>query len=560
LVSLGEDGRLYLYAYQMKQFIFEHQFPAKGTCLIWLSPKLAPYGDELLMGFDDGTLRLSILSIRSISMGIKVIQTTKPHDKSITKMTINPDNTILVTGGDDCTLFFFQILVHDHVELVPIGYIRVPNPVTCLTWHFEKTDEVLVGCLHGEILQLKAPHHPQDYTKVSYLLKLDVQENKFVTYKAQIRRDLKIKEIEARKAKKVEKKRIDMEKLKAENPGLDIDEEVFLADSETEEELEPLFIPEVPNRIIWMQSTEDDTIWLSMGGYDSGYIYEYQIDQKSEVPYFFKMVDDADDIEISSYVYNYNKKYLIFAMQNGEIRVNKLNDGDFRDLSDYWSLAMHDTQNGFVPNLCFSYDEKFFFSCGYDGNLFSYTFHPEDDDYIPESEHSEVLERTEFPTPVEDHPNYDKLSLEQASLKKEQDRIDKLAAKHRQALREKLRKLRERFFKLLKKNQRLLPSQVIPVEQLEVDKRVTRHLDMILEEELALVKRKLVFDVQKSEVRMWKLRNHFIDNLSHIPFVVSGLNTDLRVKMLRQRRIAPENEEMLQIVDEKILEEELRGR
>jgi hypothetical protein len=247
-------------------------------------------------------------------------------------------------------------------------------------------------------------------------------------------------------------------------------------------------------------------------------------------------------------------------MQNGEIRVNKLNDGDFRDLSDYWSLAMHDTQNGFVPNLCFSYDEKFLFSCGYDGNLFSYTFHPEDDDYIPESEHPEVLERTEFPTPVEDHPNYDKLSLEQASLKKEQDRIDKLAAKHRQALREKLRKLRERFFKLLKKNQRLLPSQVIPVEQLEVDKRVTRHLDMILEEELALVKRKLAFDVQKSEVRMWKLRNHFIDNLSHIPFVVSGLNTDLRVKMLRQRRIAPENEEMLQIVDEKILEEELRGR
>jgi WD40 repeat protein len=40
LVSLGEDGRLYLYAYQMKQFIFEHQFPAKGTCLIWLSPKV----------------------------------------------------------------------------------------------------------------------------------------------------------------------------------------------------------------------------------------------------------------------------------------------------------------------------------------------------------------------------------------------------------------------------------------------------------------------------------------------------------------------------------------
>ena len=40
-----------------------------------------------------------------------------------------------------------------------------------------------------------------------------------------------------------------------------------------------------------------------MGGYDAGYIYEYRIDQKTEVPYFFKMVPDADDIEISSYTY-----------------------------------------------------------------------------------------------------------------------------------------------------------------------------------------------------------------------------------------------------------------
>lgn len=150
---------------------------------------------------------------------------------------------------------------------------------------------------------MDVPLVPQDYTKITYVLHVKPLTNKFTTYKAQIRRDIKIKEIEARKAAKVERKRKEMEKIKEENPGLDIDEEIFLADSESEEELEPLFIPEVPNKILWMQLTPEDTIWLSMGGYDAGYIYEYKIDQIEETPFRFQMVQDGDDTEISSYIY-----------------------------------------------------------------------------------------------------------------------------------------------------------------------------------------------------------------------------------------------------------------
>lgn len=257
---------------------------------------------------------------------------------------------------------------------------------------------------------------------------------------------------------------------------------------------------------------------------------------------------------------SHNRKYLIFAMQNGEIRVNKITDGNNHDLSDYWCLAMHDTQNGFVPNMCFSYDEKFFFSCGHDGNVFSYTFHPADDEYLPVENYPVVAERTSFPHQIHDEAHYQTLSLEQASLKKEQDRIDRLAAKHREIYREKLRKLRERFYKILKRNKKLLPSQIIPNEDLEVDQRVTEYLDNKFQEELALVKRKLAFDVQKSELRMMKLRKNFIDNLYHIPIIVTGLRSEISVKMLRQRKVSVLNDEMLMIVDEKILEEELKGR
>lgn len=78
------------------------------------------------------------------------------------------------------------------------------------------------------MMEVQVPEVPQSYTKVSFLLTVQPTYKNFLTYKAQIRRDIKIREIEERKAKKVEKKRKEMEKIKKENPGLEIDEEAFL--------------------------------------------------------------------------------------------------------------------------------------------------------------------------------------------------------------------------------------------------------------------------------------------------------------------------------------------
>lgn len=154
------------------------------------------------------------------------------------------------------------------------------------------------------------------------------------------------------------------------------------------------------------------------------------------------MIDDADDTEISSYLYKYvytwiirenyfwyivssaNKDYLIFAMQDGTIRVNKVNPNDFRDLSDYWTLAMHDNQLGFVPRICFSFDERYLFTCGFDGNVFSYKFQP--DMYQYKSQSNKVV-REENLLSISDEDGYKKLSLEATMIKLENDRIEKLA-------------------------------------------------------------------------------------------------------------------------------------
>lgn len=151
--------------------------------------------------------------------------------------------------------------------------------------------------------------------------------------------------------------------------------------------MEPLFIPKIPNKVLWLQYTSKGTIWLSMAGYDAGYIYEYEFGK--EDPISCTMISDGDDIEIHCFTYlyislyfeffsiinkrifNYSKEYLICGMRTGAIRINKIKE-DFRDLSDYWLLNMHDNLNGIIPCIQFSYDNKMLFSIGYDGNLFSY--------------------------------------------------------------------------------------------------------------------------------------------------------------------------------------------
>jgi hypothetical protein len=75
-------------------------------------------------------------------------------------------------------------------------------------------------------------------------------------------------------------------------------------------------------------------------------------------------------------------------MQNGQIRVNRVNPHNHTDLSDYWLYSMHDITNGRIRRMCFNYDHHFMFSCGDDGNIFSYhvNFEDENDYIIPSRE------------------------------------------------------------------------------------------------------------------------------------------------------------------------------
>lgn len=59
---------------------------------------------------------------------------------------------------------------------------------------------------------------------------------------------------------------------------------------------------------------------------------------------------------------------------DGKIRVINVKVNNVNDLSDYIEYSVHDNKRGKIKTLCFSQDNRMLFTCGDDGNIFSYMF------------------------------------------------------------------------------------------------------------------------------------------------------------------------------------------
>lgn len=255
------------------------------------------------MGFGDGVIRMVYVDFKSSSKSISLIQVLKSHSKAITKFSINPTETILVSGSKDNTIFIHQLFQQEtFVKLIPIGLVAIDSPCTSINWKPDYMATIMIGCQNGTIVEADLPERPRSYTNITYHLPhISLRKLTFKSVKSEIRRQLQIEANEKARKDKVERKKQTLAKMKTENPEISIDEDAFLADSDGEEdELDPLFIPPEPNRILWLKYTPRGTIWVSMAGYDAGYIYEY--DFRQENPACCTAIPEGDDIEINSYI------------------------------------------------------------------------------------------------------------------------------------------------------------------------------------------------------------------------------------------------------------------
>ncbi|KFP55477.1 WD repeat-containing protein 52, partial [Cathartes aura] len=479
MATTALDRSVRIYDFISNSQLSEIKFKQGGTALTWAPCAVNPKGGVIAVGFEDGVVRiievydpkgLPVLAgqTNTENAEINLKQAFKPHATAVTALAYERNGDVLATGSKDKTVFFFA--VEDEYE--PIGFICVPGPVRALQWsppsHVKST--LLILCENGFALQVPAPIPEEQDTASTYQIKnLPTQYFHFYSIKSRI----KVKnspleeEIALREKEKQEKEKAKLEWIKQQQEmGKEIEEEEP-EEEPKEEPLPPLYVPEEPSPILCGFYSAPGKFWLSLGGYDSGFLYhcafssnDHQEDpeNRQDEPFEVIPIEDTDNNPIHQISFCTSRLLMFCGMQNGALRVYPLQDKDLsvNTLKEYWSFNVHDNDYGQIQGICSSYDDRFLITSGGDGNIFTFNI------LSPEDVHKEL--KAKIPSPrsglekekaTEDIEDPNAYNIEEVKQKKEYERIMKEAEEKKNKKREELIALRHEFLFLLQKNQEL---------------------------------------------------------------------------------------------------------
>ena len=66
---------------------------------------------------------------------------------------------------------------------------------------------------------------------------------------------------------------------------------------------------------------------------------------------------------------------MMLGMDNGVVRIHPLDqNAELEHLNSFWCLTVHDNQHGGIRHIKTSFDDKYVFTAGMDGNFFVFRF------------------------------------------------------------------------------------------------------------------------------------------------------------------------------------------
>ncbi|KAK5900501.1 hypothetical protein CgunFtcFv8_025459 [Champsocephalus gunnari] len=467
------DRTVKVFDFLAKRELTSSRFNQGGTALSWAPTMVNQIGSLLVTGFEDGVVRLLELydpqrlnvvtgQIPKGDAKLRLKQAFKPHRAPVTAVAYERNGEILATGSSDSTVFFFTV----GEKYKPIGFVRVPGPVQALEWtpHSHGENRLLILCQSGHVVEVHSPDPEVQRPGITFHLpELSSRAFRFRSIKSRIKRE---QEIARRQAAKDKKQKEREERLKeSKQPDLEPEED----EEEVEEELPSIFIPKPPSPLYCGFYSSPGHFWLSMGGYDSGFLYHCQFSeeqdqdplQRQDEPFDFLPVLNADDDPIRSFTFSSDRQLLLCGMHSGSIRVYPLQLGDhsLSSMQAYWALSVHDNQYGHLRHIRCSYDDLLVLTAGDDGNFFSFSL-------LPPEELKKGMQRkkAKVPSPrvglenealAQDIEDPAACSIESEKQKLDKDRQRREAELKIAAKQNKLAELNKKFQQLLITNQRL---------------------------------------------------------------------------------------------------------
>ncbi|XP_006864267.1 PREDICTED: WD repeat-containing protein 52-like [Chrysochloris asiatica] len=549
MATTSLDCLVRIYDFASKTPLTQIKFKQGGTALTWV-PQLVNYtGAQIIVGFEDGVVRiLELYDPKEIAVfagrkkildaEIQLKYVFKPHTTYVTALAYERDGEILATASKDQTVFFFEV----EKDYKPIGYITTPGPVCQLMWsttsHPDST--LLILCENGYVLEAPTPtikEDVEDHDRVSYEIKdMNIKCFHFTSVKSKI---LRLIEIEKRK-KQMELKEKEREKRRKQlieelgEEGEKVFQEEQTEQAEEEEPLPEIFVPSTPCQILCGFYSGPGKFWVSLGGYDAGFLYHCEfppydkrrvITAQKDEPFDFRFLEDAENNPIYTITFSLNKTMMFCGMENGAIRVYVLSQNDFSltNMEAYWHSSMHDSNHGRVKGLSTSFDDRFLVTVGADSNIFVFKIYSElalEKDLkakVPLPRFG--IETETIPQDIEDPKAY---SIENARKKREHDKLMKEVEEIKARKREKLKALRNEYLKLLEMNERLPKHMQLKRTHFDLDSKIR-----------AEINRKTIYKIQQAEKELaWEKEKHHLglkklQNRKNLLMFWTGMMTSL---------------------------------
>uniref|UniRef100_T1G027 Cilia- and flagella-associated protein 44 n=1 Tax=Helobdella robusta TaxID=6412 RepID=T1G027_HELRO len=484
IASIGIDCTVRVYDYNSCSMVACHKFSSPGMMILWLPTEVDAWGNTIVAGFEDGVVRVLQLTLKSdisnnknndikrdssthdsnLPMDLLLVQVLKPHKHRVSTMDVLPGSQLLATGSYDGTVFFLKInrmSADDSVSgasvecstnnkdvniLEPLGFITTPSRVTYAKWSSNQVrrESLLVCCAGGEVMEVESPSHLDINNKHTYMLdKLKLRRHSFKSIKSYIEVRIREKELEGMKKNA----------LKRESS---IESEPWKATTSNK-----------PSPVMWglpVVCVGTNSVWISLADYDAGFLYQVEFDDEQ-----FTSIDGVKNENISSEDISSDEvkneksndaseQYLILGFNNGWLMFyDKQNFGPLSNTnSSYWALNIHDGNYGRVTGVSMSYDGKYLFTAGTDGNLFMFKINLEM--YLDED--VDAAKRTnanslQAQVTTEDIKDSKAFSIEEACKKLEYDEMIRSSELKKFNVRKRIKKLTDEFVELWQANNML---------------------------------------------------------------------------------------------------------
>ncbi|CAH8561841.1 unnamed protein product [Heterobilharzia americana] len=295
--TVGLDGKVCIYDIVQKQVIVERRFPSSGSSLVWSPPQVDPKGKLLVVGHQDGVLRVlkfgknpEELTRRTKSSALLDLgQALKPHKMAITSMIYSPSGKMFITGSKDETIFFFNVYP---THLSPIGFVHVHEKVVRLEWFYvngKATNEIVVYLENGCVITVVCPSENEKYNHSKTFTLSDIQTTRSYQLMS-IKSRLDHEEDAEIKLAKYEKEKEARQEIRRMNARLqpETDEEKQKLDDEEEAirqgvmseiaDWAPTY-PSHPSPLLYgcLDRNEPNNFWMSLGEFDKGYLYKCEL-------------------------------------------------------------------------------------------------------------------------------------------------------------------------------------------------------------------------------------------------------------------------------------------